>query len=266
MNLRQSHRIASLTAGAVLLTAAFTTSATDRFDAFDGAYFTAPTLVPFSGPQTHDLQSNGGVADIDWFDFSQRTARSYELRVSSPSTYATVVALHRRDAGRSIVQTGAGIWGPYSGRSTLTYLRWESGSITSDLQQRTFFTVSGSTSASANDQYDIELFDTTLFCPRYNNTGGQSSVLMLQAAPEGDNSCSFTAWFFDQAGATVGTQTGSLNESNMAVISTPAVAGVGNTRGSVRVTHTCGYRNIVGKLVSLEPATGFAFDTVCTQK
>jgi hypothetical protein len=113
-------------------------------------------------------------------------------------------------------------------------------------------------------QYTIVFRDTTLFCPRYNNTNGQISVLLVQAAPEGANSCSFTARFFDEAGMAVGSQVGTLGEAELRVIPAPAVPGVANTKGSARVTHTCGLNRIKAKLVALEPATGFSFDTPCS--
>ena len=48
------------------------------------------------------------------------------------------------------------------------------------------------------------------------------------------------------------------------VINTPNVAGVANHKGGAQITHTCGYGNLKAKVVALEPATGFSFDTPCT--
>jgi hypothetical protein len=243
--------------------------AADRFESGDNSFATAPTLLPFGGPQNHDLESFGGTPDTDWFSVEVRPIRSYEIRLSSPTGYNTITELSRRDIAHNVVQSGADIWGPFSGRTQHTFLRWEVGNVHSDAETRTWVTVSGSGGATANDQYDIEFLDTTLFCPRYNNTGSQASVLMLQAAPEDQNSCNYTVWFFNEAGALVGPAAGTqgtLGESDMQALATSTVPGVSNTRGSIRVTHDCGYRNIVGKLVALEPSTGYSFDTACVSK
>jgi hypothetical protein len=39
------------------------------------------------------------------------------------------------------------------------------------------------------------------------------------------------------------------------------LAGGPGRSGSVRITHDCGYGGLSGKAVSIEPATGFTFDT-----
>ena len=43
--------------------------------------------------------------------------------------------------------------------------------------------------------------------------------------------------------------------------SSPGRASPPNQSGSVRIAHTCGYGGLSGKAVSVEPATGFTFDT-----
>jgi hypothetical protein len=41
----------------------------------------------------------------------------------------------------------------------------------------------------------------------------------------------------------------------------PTATALPNQSGSVRVGHTCGYGGLTGKAVSIEPSTGFTFDT-----
>jgi hypothetical protein len=43
------------------------------------------------------------------------------------------------------------------------------------------------------------------------------------------------------------------------VVDTAAI--VPDQAGSVRIPHSCGYGGLSGKAVSVEPATGFTFDT-----
>jgi hypothetical protein len=61
-----------------------------------------------------------------------------------------------------------------------------------------------------------------------------------------------------------GSQTGTLGATNMGVVNESTVPGIANTKGSARITHTCGYNRIKAKLVALQPSTGFSFDTTCT--
>jgi hypothetical protein len=238
-------------------------TATDRFES-DDSPFSAPLLIPSAAPQTHDLQATSGVADVDFFFVTTRNWRSYEIRVSSPSSDTTVANLVRmNNTGATVLQTATGYATSVGTVPQLAFLRWQ---VNGSSFPGNIIRVTGQTTGTANSQYNIEYLDTTLFCPRYNNAAGQTSVLLIQAAPEGANTCSYTALFFDQAGTLTGSQSGTLAETDMTALSTPTVPGVANTRGSARITHDCGHRNVVAKLVALEPPTGFSFDTACSSK
>jgi hypothetical protein len=39
-----------------------------------------------------------------------------------------------------------------------------------------------------------------------------------------------------------------------------------NQSGSIRIAHNCGYGGLSGKAVSIEPATGFTFDTAMSHR
>jgi hypothetical protein len=45
------------------------------------------------------------------------------------------------------------------------------------------------------------------------------------------------------------------------VLPSATVPGLAGQAGSIRLLHTCGYDGLSGKAVSIEPATGFTFDT-----
>lgn len=256
-------RTLSCTVLALCAGLAIVANATDRFE--NDVAANAILLTPFEPPQTHDLQAIGGVADSDWFFVTGRPWRSYEARVTAPSSRITVASLERIDTiTLDVLQTAVHYQTPQGSVSQFVYLRWivdgsaanPSGSLK----------VTGQTNGTATSQYQIDLRDTTLFCPRYNDTNGQASILLIQAAPEGANSCSYTAVFFNEAGTVTGTQSGTLHEADMATIATSTIAGVNNTKGSARVVHDCGHNNLFAKLVALEPATGYSFDTICSAK
>lgn len=128
-----------------------------------------------------------------------------------------------------------------------------------------YLRVTGDTGGSAHtaaDQYDILFRDTTYAVARFNNSGTQTTILMVQNTT--DRTIHADAQLFDGAGTLVhiygsnipprGTWVNPLNS---------AVAAQGKS-GSVLVRHDGPYGSLAGKAVSLEPATGFTFDTPMT--
>jgi hypothetical protein len=77
-------------------------------------------------------------------------------------------------------------------------------------------------------------------------------------------SCGYSAHFLNEAGQLLNSQAGTLGYSMAAqgpmlsVVSLPGVAGLGGQKGSLQIAHTCGYGNLMAKLIALESATGFS--------
>jgi hypothetical protein len=82
---------------------------------------------------------------------------------------------------------------------------------------------------------------------------------MIQNATDG--SCSLQINFFEASGALLEDASigDTLGPRGLLVVNTLPFAG--GQSGSVRVAHTCGYGGLSGKAVSIEPLTGFTFDT-----
>jgi hypothetical protein len=248
-----------------LAVAAVPAFATDLWepDGDDTGWGGSNFLYPGAPPQVHDLEGN---PDYDWFVVTLRPHRSYEARLTNviaPSIVAEFARYAFSGPFTTPLQVGDSVKLPNLDVTGPAMLRWETADM-SGFQFLNRLKVKGPTVGSASTQYTIAFRDTTLFCPRYNNTSSQTSVLLVQAAPEGANSCVFTARFINEAGSVIATQAGTLGESELRVIATSSVPGVANTKGSARVTHTCGLNRIKAKLVALEPATGFSFDTPCS--
>jgi hypothetical protein len=216
--------------------------------------------------QIHDLagQAGGTVIDQDWFIVHPRARRSYEvqfLNVTGDTDIWTGKPQRFASDGITLLQTGtnldAGDW--------IVTMRWIQGAsgATNYIQ-----VVGENPTASSAAQYSIQLRETTMYCARYNNTGTQTSVLIIQRTdPDNGTTCNFEARFNNEAGTEVGAATGALASGNsMSVISTAGVAGVGATKGSAYIAHSCGYGGIAAKLVALEPSTGFSFDTPCSAR
>jgi hypothetical protein len=117
----------------------------------------------------------------------------------------------------------------------------------------------------AQDRYRVRFYETTYTVPRFNNLGTQATVLLLQNTT--DRACAATAFFLGENGSLIAqhlVNAGVIPGHQLAVIPTATVAP--NASGSVRISHTCGYGGLSGKAVSVEPATGFAFDTTIQQR
>jgi hypothetical protein len=115
------------------------------------------------------------------------------------------------------------------------------------------------TNCGADDVYRIRARETTLSAPRFNNTGGQVTVVLLQERSA--LTVSGTIWFWSAGGALLGSQPFALPPRQTLVLNTTTVAGVAGQGGALTVTHDGPYGGLAGKAVALEPATGFSFDT-----
>jgi hypothetical protein len=115
------------------------------------------------------------------------------------------------------------------------------------------------TNCGTDDVYRIRARETTLSAPRFNNTGGQATVVLLQERAGG--TAAGTIWFWSAAGALLGSQPFALTARQNLVLNSTTVAGVAGQGGSITVSHDAPFGGLAGKAVALEPATGFSFDT-----
>ena len=114
-----------------------------------------------------------------------------------------------------------------------------------------------------NDNYRIRAWDTTIAVPRYNNFGGQVTVLIIQNPAE--DTVVGTVYLWTSTGGTVPVTTSGFilpaRQSvalNLATINGGAANG---TAGTITITHNGRYGQLAVKSVALEPATGFSFDS-----
>jgi hypothetical protein len=217
--------------------------------------------------QTHDLEGLSSAPDQDWMVVETKAGRSYEVRVTgsnlalqAPACIACVT-VDRVDGSGALLTAGQAPNGAGPANSSATansqVVRWIAGPA----DQRDWIRVVGDLAfnLSANDQYDVELLDTTYFVPRWNQSGTQSTVFLIQNASQA--TVAGSVLFYDAGGALVHTQPISIARNGLQVFgagSVPALAGVS---GSAAIVHTGGYGALSGKAVALEPATGFTFDT-----
>lgn len=201
----------------------------------------------------------GPAPDVDVYAIAQAPHASYEVLVDASSgdlgPFGPV--LERFDPATSTVvqtsvPTGAGF-----GRA----LRWENASsspITG--QQIRLSSAKCSTDCGPDDVYRVRAYETTSRSPRFNNTGGQFTVIQLQNAS--DVVVTGTVWYWSGGGTLLDTQPIALAPWGSTAINTssrPALVGQG---GSLTVTSNAPYGALTGKAVSLEPANGLSFDAL----
>lgn len=229
----------------------------------DGSAATRSEIAP-GALQVHDLEGVGGVADQDWFRLSQKPYSSYEVLVDGltgglapvPVTVpGTELGVHLVRQGGLVVPSNA--LGA-AGSARVLYFRNETGTLI----ENEYVRVSNPLCAAAclaTEQYRIRLFDTTYGVPRFNNTATQVTILVVQNTS--DRVVYFNAHFFDANGTLQGTFSQNLAPFGTVVLNTTTVPGVAGKSGAIIVNNDGRYGVLTGKAISLEPATGFTFDT-----
>ena len=215
--------------------------------------------------QVHDMEAVAAVADQDWFRVSQKPYSSYEVLVDGltgglapvPVTVpGTELGVHFVYASSTVVPSNA--LGA-SGSARVLYFRNETGTV-NDADRIRVSNPLCAGACLATEQYRIRLFDTTYGVSRFNNSASQITVLVVQNTS--DRTVYFNAHFFDATGAIQGTHSQNIPAYGAAVVNTSTVAGVAGKSGSIIINNDGRYGVLTGKAVSLEPASGFTFDTL----
>ena len=213
--------------------------------------------------QVHDLGAQPGpVADEDWYRIVQQPFSSYEVlcdgftgdvNTGFPNTLHLVTG-----AGAEVLPSF-----PYAFGYARS-LRFTNDSPTSNVND--FVRVQNAacgTSCGTNDNYRIRAWDTTIAVPRYNNTAGQVTVLIIQN-PAQDTAVGFAYLWTITGGTTPVTSYGFILLPRQAVVLNLATINGGaanGTSGTITIAHNGRYGQLAVKSVALEPATGFSFDT-----
>jgi hypothetical protein len=196
------------------------------------------------------------VPDQDWYLVSLRPFSSYQFALDAftGDLDLTAPSVQRLDATmlpqqEAVVLDGGGVLS----------LSWFQGAGPG-FDETHFVRVAGAAcgqSCNLLDTYRARFYDTTYTVPRFNNSGTQTTVLLLQNAT--DRTCTLTMFFLSGSGALLANPSATIAPHGLLVFPTAGVAT--NASGSMRIAHTCGYGALSGKAVSVEPATGFTFDT-----
>jgi hypothetical protein len=164
-------------------------------------------------------------------------------------------------AGATILQMSEDANVGTAGLGFSSALRWQNTSTAIDQQFLRVESAFCGTDCGAEHQYHIRFYETTVSVPRFNNAGGQVTVLIVQNSTGWTRPIAGTVYFHNAAGTLVGSTTFSLPANAALVLNTGTVPGVAGVSGTIKVAHDDGYGNLAIKSVALEPATGFSFDS-----
>jgi plastocyanin len=195
----------------------------------------------------------------DRYHIGQRPFSSYEVVADAVAGNPALLLARTPAAGTPFLQFSAPVAG---GIGFTQSLRWQNNTAAGDDGQL-ILVGNGSCpgACSPNDYYRLRAYETTYAVPRFNNSSTQVTVLLLQNPT--DYSVSGTILFWDAAGVLLNTggQAFVLAAKAALVLPTGTVANVAGKSGTITITNTARYGDLVGKAVALEPATGFSFDS-----
>jgi len=245
------------------LAGARTSSATDYWDFSlnNDNGVTTKNQMYHGTSQQHDLQTNPGpVADQDWYFVPNFPGASYEAVIDStsfPLDFQTDFQRLDFDA-TTVLQSSEEADVGYADFSRA--LRWQGSGATILTQFLRAQSSYCGVICGFGEQYHIRFYETTVAVPRFNNAGGQVTVLIVQNPTGWTRNIAGTVYFWSSAGTLLGNTTFSLAAKAALVLNTGTVPGVAGQSGTITIAHDGGYGNLAIKAVALEPATGFSFD------
>jgi hypothetical protein len=198
----------------------------------------------------------GPVARIRRYGVSQKPYASYEVVTDASSgDIGPTLNLQRIAADGTTAQASTAVGVGYS-RS----LRWMNAQA-SPVDTEGVQVSSGQcgTNCGTDDTFRIRMYETTYTIPRFNNSGSQITILILQNPT--DYSVSGNIYFWSATGTLLATRPFNLDPKNMLGLNTSTVAGATGVGGTMTVAHDARYGDLAGKTVALEPSTGFSFDS-----
>ena len=225
----------------------------------DGVAAARPVELSHGTAVRADLAPPSGPGpDRDFYVLMQRPEASYELVVDETSGDAAPLTVQRIGAdGTTVLQSAVPV-----GTGTARSLRWINFAFdTISNEHVRVESASCGTVCGTDDTYRVRFYETTLRGARVNNTNGQTTVLLLQNLT--DDEVTGFIHFRSEDGVNGGGQgytipaRGTLVHDMSQNLFVP---------GSLWVTHDAPHGGVAGKVVGLEPATGFIFETLLTSR
>ena len=249
----------------VAFACAGTVRAADPFELSQDDGIDTLNLMRHGDRQVHDMEGAPPAFDQDWIRVATQTRHSYEARVTGnywdfgcgappcplfarvnfAGSVLTGGSVNWDDAPNSIDGTGLGMTVRWTATTDGTeYLRAQGDQFV----------------GQGLAPYTVLFRDTTLLLPRWNSSGTQTTVIVVQNDQR--NAITGSIHFYNASGALVQTVGLTVPAYGVNVISTGSLPLLAGQSGSAQISHDGGYGGLTGKAVALEPVTGFTFDTV----
>jgi hypothetical protein len=199
----------------------------------------------------------GPVADVDYFRLAQAPRASYEIVLDGTSGDIAPAAILERMASdnATVLQSGTA-----AGTGASVSMRWENLLGTTVSSQHVRVRSGGCTAACGpDDRYRVRVYETTYTIPRFNGASGQTTVLVIQNPTS--QAVAGHLYFWDTTGTLLHSQAFGAGAKSLFVLGVSSVPALAGRSGSITVTHDARYGALAGKAVSVENATGFAFDS-----
>ena len=203
------------------------------------------------------LRADAAGGTADFYRLAQAPRASYEIvldGVSGDAVPGLQVARLAAD-NTTVVQTASA-----GGTGASLSLRWQNTAAAAITAEH--LRVAGAACGAGcgtDDVYRLRAYETTAAVPRFNNANGQGSVLVLQNT--GGAPASGTAYFWSAGGQLLAESPLSLGARASVALNLTAVSGLAGQSGTVTIASNAPYGALAGKVVALEPATGFSFDS-----
>jgi hypothetical protein len=204
----------------------------------------------------------GPTVGRDHYVVDQSPYSSWEVvvdEVSGDVAPGLVLDLLAED-NSTVLATGANVGGG-SARS----LRWQRRLPYGETRQHVrVHSPSCGTACGADDIYRVRAYETTERIPRFNNSGSQATIVVLDNTT--DQPVAGNVDFWQSSGILLLSMPFSCAPHGVAVVNASAQPALSFQSGSITITHDAPYGALAGKAVALEPSTGFAFDTPLEHK
>ncbi len=216
--------------------------------------------------QVHDLDQTGGANDVDWIAVPTLARHSYEARISNTSVNFDFGAcpgcaqFERVSSTGTILTEDVATVNEGSGSTLEPYdrsVRWIASSNT--VQEFIRVTAGTGVTEDPNWVYTLRFWDTTYSIPRWNQSGTQTTVILITNLTQAP--AQVTVHFYSSTGALLASNTVSVAQNGLSVLGTASIPALSGQSGHAHVVHTAGYGGLAGKAVALESSTGFTFDT-----
>jgi uncharacterized repeat protein (TIGR01451 family) len=163
-------------------------------------------------------------------------------------------ALERLASNTStVLQAGQAV-----GAGPARVLRWQNTTAEPQRQLVRVRSLDCATDCGADDVYRLRAYETTATLARFNTTGGQTTVVVVQNP--GAGTVAGTLWFSEGDGTLAASRPFLLGPRGLLVLNVASF--LPGRSGALTLTHDGGYSGLAAKAIALEPATGLSFDTV----